>query len=345
MNLMKKRILSLDIFRGLTVALMLLVNNPGAWTSLFPALSHSPWDGCTLTDLVFPFFLFCVGASMVFSLARFDRLDSKALLKIFRRGVGIFLVGLFLNACYGNLSHLRIFGVLQRIALCYIAASLTVLSLRSPVKILAAIAVLSLSHVVLLLVFAGPEGAFTLEGCLARRLDLALVGEAHVYHGYRFADGTPAPFDPEGLLGVLTGTCTALAGYLAGTVLRSDEEPSRKIARLYTWAAVSLVLSQVLGFRIPINKPLWSVSYVFYTAGWAAFVLAFITWMTDVKGWVRPFTPLRAFGMNPLAIYTLAELLVILIGGVSGWIDPVLFLLFHLALAMILYKRNIVIKL
>ena len=84
---------------------------------------------------------------------------------------------------------------------------------------------------------------------------------------------------------------------------------------------------------------------MFYTAGWAAFVLAFITWMTDVKGWVRPFTPLRAFGMNPLAIYTLAELLVILIGGVSGWIDPVLFLLFHLALAMILYKRNIVIKL
>lgn len=374
---MRKRILSLDILRGLTVALMIIVNNPGSWSNIFPPLRHSSWDGCTPTDLVFPFFLFCVGASMVFSLSRFERLDAEAASKIFRRGAGIFLVGLGLNAfpffplwpdpelsawqnwvCW--LSNVRIFGVLQRIALCYVAASVIVLWLRKePKRIIIAIAVLCASHVASLLIFAGPEGAFTLEGCAARRVDEALFGASHLYDGYRYADGTRAAFDPEGLLGVLTGTCTTLTGYFAGLNLRRNEETSMKIARLYTWAAASLAFSQILGIWIPVNKPLWSVSYVFYTSGWAMLVLAFITWMTDVKGWVRPFTPLRAFGMNPLAIYSLSTLMAIMSGSIIGWdysavfganewmslLYSLLFMLFHLCVAVVLYKKNIVIKL
>ena len=374
---MKKRILSLDILRGLTVALMIIVNNPGSWSNIFPPLRHAAWDGCTPTDLVFPFFLFCVGASMVFSLDRFETLNAKAAAKIFKRGAGIFLVGLALNAfpffplwpdpelsAWQNwlqwLSELRIFGVLQRIALSYIVASVIVLWLRKePKKIIVAMAALSAAHVASLLLFAGPEGAFTLEGCAARRLDEALFGASHLYDGYRYADGTRAAFDPEGLLGVLTGACTAMTGYLAGQILRRGDETPMKIARLYTWAAVSLALSQILSIWIPVNKPLWSVSYVFFTAGWAMLVLAFITWMTDIKGWVKPFTPLRAFGMNPLAIYSLSTLMAITLGSLVGWnysavfganewmslLYAILFMLFHLAVAMVLYKKNIVIKL
>lgn len=371
---MNKRIISIDVLRGLTVALMIVVNNPGSWSSIFPPLRHSSWDGCTPTDLVFPFFLFCVGASMAFALAKFDRPGRQAMTKIFGRGAGIFLVGLALNAfpffplrpdpdisAWQNwthwLSEVRIFGVLQRIALCYVVASVIVLWLKTPKKIIAAMAALSVLHVAILLIFAGPEGAFTLEGCAARRLDVSLFGESHLYDGYRFSDGSRAAFDPEGLLGVLTGTCTVLIGYLSGTILRRVDDVPTKIARLYTWAAVALALSQIIGIRIPVNKPLWSVSYVLYSGGWAMFVLAFITWMTDIKGWVRPMAPLRAFGMNPLAVYTLSTLLAIIIGmtwnytsvfGANEWMSllyAVLFMLFNLGVAMFLYKKNIILKL
>lgn len=358
---MKQRYLSLDIFRGLTVALMIIVNNPGLWERTFPILKHMPWDGCTPTDLVFPFFLFCVGVSMTFSFANRSSLDRNTVGKIFKRGVLIFLTGLFINAFPFEkhwLESLRIFAVLQRIAMCYVVAALLALWLKTPKKILCAAGVLSLIHVAILLAFAGPEGAFTLEGCVARRIDVALVGEAHVYHGYTFADGSTAPFDPEGLLGVLTGTCTALLGYLAGGILRKERPLSDRLVSLYTGAAGALALSQIMGIWIPINKPLWSVSYVLYAGGWAMLVLAFVTWVTDVKGWVKPFTPFRALGMNPLAIYVLSSLVQKVIWSI-GWdygavfgenewtslLYALIFLSFHLLVAMVLYKKNIVIKL
>ena len=373
---MKKRYLSLDILRGLTVALMIVVNNPGSWGNIFPPLRHAEWDGCTPTDLVFPFFLFCVGTSMAFSLAKFDGLGKDALIKIFKRGLGIFLVGLGLQAFpfyptwqnpdltlwqnYLEWFHrFRIFGVLQRIALCYMVASVLALWLKTPKKILASMAVLSVLHVGIQLLFAGPEGAFTIEGNVTRHIDAAIVGESHLYRGYRFADGSVAAFDPEGLFGVLTGSCTALLGFLIGGILRKDGDTGLKIARLYSLAALSLASSQILSIWIPINKPLWSVSYVFYAGGWAIFVLAFLTWLTEVKGWGRIFTPLRAFGMNPLFIYALSSLLATAIGSVFGWnvaavfgsteflslLYALLYMAFHLCVAMILYKKNIVIKL
>lgn len=373
---MKRRFQSLDVLRGLTVALMIVVNNPGSWSRIFPPLRHAAWDGCTPTDLVFPFFLFCVGASMAFSFARYDGLSGEALKKVLKRGALIFLVGLGLHAfpfypmspdpemTFGEnwlawLGRFRVFGVLQRIAVCYVIASVVALWLRKPGRIAAAIVVLCSLHVGLLLAFAGPEGAFTLEGCLARRVDVALLGESHVYHGYTFADGTRAAFDPEGLLGSLTGACTVLLGFLAGRIARDGEATYAVVARLAVFSALCLLISQIVGIWVPINKPLWSASYVFYTAGWAMLVLAVLTDLIDGKGIEKPFIPFKAMGMNPLAIFVLSGLLAKTIGGIIGWnhalvfganewlslLYAVLFMLLHMAVAMVLYKKNIIIKL
>lgn len=394
-----KRYISLDILRGLTVALMIIVNNPGSWTCIFPPLRHASWDGCTPTDLVFPFFLFCVGTSMAFAFSKYPSLTADALIKVLKRGVLIFLIGLGLNAfpffplsqdpsiSFGQnwlhwLGGVRIFGVLQRIALCYVLASTLALWLRSSFKIAGAIIALSAFHVGLLLIFAGPEGAFTLEGCFSRRLDVALVGEGHVYQGYTFSDGTRAAFDPEGLLGVLTGTCTALLGLLAGRIVRSSQSttalPSSSAlpslsagkchakmtalpleCRLLAFSAALLILSQVLKIWIPVNKPLWSVSYVLLTAGWASLTLGILSFLVDRKGWEKPLLPFKAMGMNPLAIYVLAELTARTIQMVIGWdygaifggnewmslLYAVLFMLVHMVVALVLYKKHIVIKL
>lgn len=378
-----KRYLSLDVFRGLTVAMMILVNNPGSWSRIFPPLRHSAWDGCTPCDLVFPFFLFCVGVSMAFALSRYNALDGQALKKILKRGVLLYLAGLLLTAypfypyrmdpdltLWQNyvqwLGNLRLVGVLARIAMCYVLASVLALWLKKPRKIWGAIAVLSLLHVGLLLLFAGPEGAFSLEGNFGRRLDIALFGADHIYHGYHNAAGERVAFDPEGVFGVLTGSCTVLIGYLAGGMIRQmsghpDDAASgfRLVSRFYTYAALSLAFALALNIIIPINKPLWSVSYVFYTAGWAMFVMAFLIYCIDIKGIRKPFFPFQALGMNPLAIYIFSGLLAKSLSaflhwdsasvfGANEWMSllyALLFVLVHLVLAVILYRRKIFIKL
>lgn len=368
-----KRYVSLDILRGLTVALMIVVNNPGSWSKMYPMLSHAKWDGCTPCDLVFPFFLFCVGVSMAFALARYDSLDSDALKKIFRRGGLLYLVGLLLTAFpfypanmdpalsfWQNwvewLGGLRLVGVLPRIALCYVAASVLALWLRSFRKIAWAVGILCALHVGLLLLFAGPEGAFTLEGNFAAKVDLAVFGDAHIYHGYG------VPFDPEGLLGVLTGTCTVLLGYMIGQSIRKETSEGAAVAvsaRTFVISAALLLGGLILSIWIPINKPLWSVSYVFYTAGWASFVLALLVYLIDYKGWEKPFFPFKALGMNALALFVLSGLLMKIIWRYTGWDYTVIFgttefmsllyalmyLTVHLIIAVILYKKKIFIKL
>lgn len=374
-----KRYLSLDVFRGMTVALMILVNNPGSWNRTFPILKHAAWDGCTPCDLVFPFFLFCVGMSMAFSLSKFNSLSWEASRKVLKRGVLLYVVGLLLTAfpfypykmdpgltVWQNymqwLGSLRLVGVLARIAMCYVIASILALWLQAPRKIWWAIAVLSLLHVGLLLAFAGPEGAFSLEGNFGRRFDIALLGESHVYHGYRNAEGVPVPFDPEGLFGALTGSCTVLIGYLVGRMIRKYDEPSSQyvlIARMYTFSAVALAVSMILSIWIPISKPLWSVSYVFYTAGWAMLVMAFLMYLIDIKGVTKPFFPFQALGMNPLAMFVLSGLIAkslliffhwnsAVVFGANEWMSllyAVLFMFFHLLIAVFLYKKKIFVKL
>ena len=376
-----KRYLSLDVLRGITVAMMILVNNPGSWDHIYPMLCHVSWDGCTPCDLVFPFFLFCVGTSMAFALAKYTSLTGEAVKKIFKRGISLYLVGLFLSAFpfYNTRPNpdltfwqnwlewaewVRLAGILARIAMCYVAASVIVLWLKTPRKLLGAVAVLSVLHVGLLLLFAGPEGAFTLEGNFGRRFDIAIFGESHIYHGYGI------PFEPEGLFGALTGTCTVILGYLVGYVIRTSarkyeetglalDSPAGVSAKIFSLSAASLLLGLILSIWIPINKSLWSVSYVFYAAGWAAFVLALLVYVIDTRGWEKPFFPFKALGMNALAMYVLSGLLMRINNVYIGWdytlifgssenlslIFSLLYVLLHLVIAVILYRKKIFIKL
>ena len=326
-----------------------------------------------------PLLPFCVGVSMAFSLSKFSSLSWEASRKVLKRGVLLYVVGLLLTAFpfypyrmdpdltvwqnYAQwLGELRLVGILARIAMCYVIASILALWLQTPKKIWGAIAVLSIAHVGLLLAFAGPEGAFSLEGNFGRRFDLALLGERHVYHGYRNAEGIPVPFDPEGVFGALTGSCTVLIGYLVGKMIRKNSEPSLQhalVAKMYTFSAVVLAGSMLLSIWIPISKPLWSVSYVFYTAGWAMFVMAFLMYLIDIKGITKPFFPFQALGMNPLAMFVLSGLVAkslprflhwdsAAVFGANEWMSllyAVLFMLFHLLIAVILYRKKIFIKL
>ena len=364
-----KRYLSLDILRGLTVAMMIIVNNPGSWSHVYPMLRHASWDGCTPCDLVFPFFLFCVGVSMTFALAKYPGLTKDALKKVGKRGVLLYLAGLLLTAfpfypvtqnpdlTFGQnwvhwLSELRLVGVLPRIAMCYILGSVIVLWLKTPEKLAAAAGILCLLHVGLLLLFAGPEGAFTLEGNFARRFDIALLGEGHVYQGYGI------PFDPEGFIGALTGTATVLIGYMVGGLIRKTA-PVEASAKIFSLSAALLLGGLALSLVIPINKPLWSASYVFYTAGWASFVLALLIYVVDVKGYEKPFFPFKALGMNALALFLLSGLLIKINWAYIGWnysaifggneflslVFAVLYMLLHLAIAVVLYRKKIFIKL
>lgn len=376
-----KRYLSLDVLRGITVAMMILVNNPGSRTHIYPMLCHASWDGCTPCDLVFPFFLFCVGTSMAFALAKYTSLTSDALKKIFKRGVLLYLVGLLLTAFPFYPVHrnpdltfwqnwiewagrLRLTGILARIAMCYVAASVIVLWLKSPRRLLGAVAVLSALHVGLLLLFAGPEGAFTLEGNFARRFDIAIFGENHVYRGYGI------PFEPEGIFGALTGTCTVILGYLTGFIIRDSarkyaeegsavDSPAGVSAKIFTLSAASLLLGLFLDIWVPINKSLWSVSYVFYAAGWAAFVLALLVYLIDVRGLEKPFFPFKALGMNALAMFVLSGLLMRINRIYIGWdytavfggseamslLFSLMYVTLHLLIAVILYRKKIFIKL
>lgn len=381
MTIMTKRYVSLDVLRGLTVAFMIIVNNPGSWSHIFPPLRHAAWDGCTPCDLVFPFFMFCVGTSMAFAFAKYQSLTWQAGGKVFKRGALLYLVGLLLTAfpfypsdMDPNLTfwenwmswagELRLVGVLPRIAMCYVVGSLLVLWLRKPVRLIGSALLLAALHVGLLLAFAGSEGAFSLEGNFARKVDLAVFGESHIYEGFGI------PFDPEGLLGVLTGTCTIIIGYLVGMMIRSSakryaltsaivDSPVGVSARLFSLSAGALLLGLALSLVIPINKALWSVSYVVYTAGWAMFVLAFLMYLIDVRGWEKPFFPFKALGMNALALFVLSGLIMKIIWRYTEWdytkvfgvsegmslLFAVLYLIPHLLIAIFLYRKKIFIRL
>jgi predicted acyltransferase len=240
--------------------------------------------------------------------------------------------------------------------MCYVLASVLALCLKSSEKIACAIGVLSILHVGLLLLFGGPEGALTLEGNFARKIDLAVFGENHIYHGYGI------PFDPEGLLGVLTGTCTVLIGYMIGCSVRngsSEQSQTDVSARIFVISAGLLLVGLALSIIIPLNKPLWSVSYVFYTAGWASFVLALLIYLIDYKGWEKPFFPFKALGMNALALFVLSGLLMKINWRYIDWdytavfgstkflslVFALLYMLLHLVIAVIMYRKKIFIKL
>ena len=367
---------------------MCIVNNPGSWGCMFPPLKHAPWAGCTPTDLVYPFFIFCMGVAMAFTFSKYDGLDKNGLKKIIKRGIGLFGVGLLLNlfpffplyphdpdaTFWQNwtywIGHIRIFGVLQRIAMAYVIAGLVALWLRKPSKIMIAIGGLFILYTGILVIFGEEPGPFTLEGTISRKIDVALLGENHVYHGYSFASGERAAFDPEGILGGLTAACTALLGYLVGHVIYTSSKrhaaapedltaaPSYTVSRIFVYGSLSLALAMILSIWIPISKPLWSASYVLYAGGWAMLALAFLMFVIDIKGVEKPFRPFKIMGMNALAAFVLSGIIGKLLPafgfrssayfGANEYMSLLYALMFALVIficSWALYRKNIIIKL
>jgi predicted acyltransferase len=295
-----KRLLSLDVFRGLTIAGMILVNSPGNNTAYRP-LDHAEWNGMTPTDLVFPFFIFIVGVSLVFSLRK--RLEDGAtrrelFAQVLKRTAILFALGLFLNGYpYLHLSSIRILGVLQRIALCYFFASMIFLWGSVSTQIMAFVAIL-LGYWGFMTLYPVPgfgPGNLTKEGNLASFIDRAILA-GHLYRPV---------YDPEGILSTLPAIATALSGVLAGMWLRFVNVQVRKVTGLLQAGLVCLLAGWKWGYYFPINKALWTSSYVLISTGWALVILSLCYWLIEVRGWKHWSKPFEIFGTNAVAAYFL----------------------------------------
>jgi predicted acyltransferase len=322
----RERLISLDVFRGITIAGMLLVNDPGTWSAIFPPLEHAAWDGWTPTDLIFPFFLFIVGITTYLSMsarrARGD--DDRALVKqILRRGIIIYLLG-FAMAMFPfyqwgtidslpnatawqriifRIEHVRILGVLPRIGIVYICAGLLTLktTLKQQVIIIASL-LLGYWFAMTLIPVPG-EGAIgaallhTKDRNLAAYLDRLILGTNHIWIG-------GVTFDPEGPMSTIPAIGTAMLGVIAGRWLALKEKPLlERITGLFAVGSLGMVLGLMWNWSFPINKSLWTSSYVLFTAGMACVALATIMWIVDyvnVKWWTKPFV---VFGVNPIVAF------------------------------------------
>ncbi|MFQ5568935.1 MAG: acyltransferase family protein [Rhodothermales bacterium] len=363
------RFVALDAFRGLTIAGMILVNTPGSWAYVYPPLRHAAWHGWTPTDLVFPFFLFIMGTAMWLSFGKFDHKPSPTLLKkIARRVVLILLIGWALHAFpfVRDYASFRFMGVLPRIALAYGAASLLCLFLDEKKLLLTAAAIL-VGYWLLLWGFGG-EDPFSLETNLARRVDVFVFGEAHIYKGFGI------PFDPEGLLSTLPAVVTVIAGYFTGKLIKTAASLEAAVLKMFLWGTAAMLGGVLWDVVFPINKPLWTSSYVLFTAGFALVGLAWFVWIMDIRGRTRWAQPLLVYGMNSLFAYVLSifwvlvlirlvkipmpdgstttgytwlytHIFVPLAGPMNG---SLLFALAHIVLfwliLLILYRKNILIK-
>ena len=294
--------ISLDAFRGITIAGMILVNNPGTWSDVHPALRHAAWDGWTPADVIFPFFLFIVGVAITLSIGahaapgqrRWRRCG-----KITRRALLIFALGVFLNGFPRfDWSVLRIPGVLQRIAVCYFCASLIVLTMGVRAQALTAVALVAVYWVLMRFVPVHVTGGSGAEANLAAYIDARWL-HGHLLH---------AAWDPEGLLTTLPALATTLAGVLTGAWLRSGRPHAERIAGLVVFGNLGLVLGGILNVWWPINKSLWTGSYVLLTGGMALSVLGVCDWLVDFKGYRRWATPFVVFGTNPIVAYVLSSL-------------------------------------
>ena len=381
-NAVQNRLLSLDVFRGMTIAGMVLVNNPGTWSAIYSPLEHAEWHGTTPTDLVFPFFLFIVGISVTLALGRrveLGGINKDIYLKIFRRSLIIFGLGLFLaifpfynftKSEWFDFSHLRIMGVLQRIAVCYLISSL--IFVRTNWKQQAIIGgALLLIYWALMTLISVPGCEITTfddKGCnLAAYVDRLVLTENHIWKSSKI-------FDPEGLLSTLPAIATTLAGILCGHWLRREKNDYEKVAGLFFFGVVTMAVGWAWSFWFPLNKALWTSSYVLYTAGLALCFLGFCYWLIDIKGYRKWAKPFMIFGVNALALFVFSGLLSKLMGlikvgsdangnsiSLQGWIFNSIFLpfaapinaslmfavsyiLLWLFLMWLLYRKQIYIK-
>jgi predicted acyltransferase len=355
------RLVSLDVFRGITIAAMVLVNNPGTWSSIYWPLEHAEWHGWTPTDLVFPFFLFIVGVSITLAFAR--RVEEGTVkrdlfLKVIKRSAIIFGLGLFLNGFpYFNLATIRIAGVLQRIAVCYLIASLIFLTTKARTQLLIAVALL-IAYCLVMTKLAAPgyaPGDLSKEGSVASFIDRVVLRQ-HIWKQGRV-------YDPEGLLSTIPAVVTTLLGIQTGYWLRSERSRYEKVVGMFVVGAVCVVLGWAWNPFFPINKALWTSSYVLFTAGLALEFLALCYWVIDIQGYRRWAWPFEVFGVNALALFVGTGLMVKLmaIWRVQGWVfrnlfltwaEPInaslfyaiAFILLWLVLMWLLYRKRIYIK-
>ncbi|GHE89852.1 acyltransferase family protein [Thalassotalea profundi] len=300
------RYIALDAFRGLTIALMILVNTPGSWSHVYSPFLHADWNGLTPTDLVFPFFLFIVGSAMFFAFKKSEfTLSAEQSVKIIKRGIIIFLIGVFLNAFpfLASFENLRIMGVLQRIALCYVAAAFLVLIFSRLGLFI--VSILLLVSYPFILSIAGAEAAYSLDGNIVRTIDIALWGESHLYQGKGLA------FDPEGLISSLPAVVSVIFGFEVTRMVSQSQSKNKAIIHLVKIAFVSIVAALIWQFWHPINKSLWTSSYVLVSSGLACLVLAVFIYIIDIKNIEKPIVPLLIYGTNPLFIYVLSWLWVV----------------------------------
>ena len=322
-----KRLLSLDILRGITIAGMLLVNNPGTWSYLYRSLEHAEWIGLTPTDLVFPFFIFCMGVSMAFSFKKFNYKPSGPVMwKILRRAVILFLIGwavqwfghLVRGLCKGdpfseavnNLATLRYLGVFQRLALVYLFGSLcVVLFSRRFIPWLVGIILVAYA----LILGLGNGYDFSLENIIAQ-IDNNWLGSDHMYHESAF--GESISFDPEGILSTLPCIAHVLIGYLVGRMILATYNNTERVTKLLLWGSVMLLAGWLLQYGIPCGKKMWSSTFVLITCGMAMCIQAMLIYFVDIKGHKRWGRFFESFGVNPLALYLLGTVLAILFGAV-----------------------------
>jgi predicted acyltransferase len=316
-----QRLISLDAFRGATVAGMMLVNNPGTWSAVYPQLAHAKWHGWTFTDWIFPFFLFAVGAAMVFSFTK--RKEGGATTtdlykRILIRSLKIFLWGLFLNAFpFGllfdhqfSVATLRIPGVLQRIAVCFLVVGFVYLNTTWRQQVWIVVGLLAAYWAALMMIPVPGYG----PGVLEPMGNLAWFVDSHLLAGHTWS-GAPVPgFDPEGIVSTAGAVATTLCGVLCGQWLRSARTKEEKTAWMFVAGNLLLLLGAIFDIWMPINKNLWTSSYVVLMAGWSLVCLATFYWLIDVKGWTRWAMPFVMFGMNAIAAFVFSGVIGRIIG-------------------------------
>jgi predicted acyltransferase len=317
----KKRLLSLDMFRGATIAAMLLVNNPGSWNAIYAPLEHAEWNGCTPTDLIFPFFLFIMGVAIPFSFHQ--RMDTgqdrmKLHLQVLRRALLLFMLGLFLNSLavmmgkhtlnpFTIWTELRIPGVLQRIGICYFFASLLVLNCSLRMQICAAF-LLVFGYGLLMTTIPIPvevNGEIIYRaGVLNKGVNLAAVIDSLCLKGHMWK--TTLTWDPEGVLSTLTAVATTLSGVFTGVWLRRSLPDKRKLEGMVIVAGYGIASGLLMSFWVPLNKSIWSSSYTVFTAGLALLCLAFCYWLVDMKGCRKGIEPFIVYGSNAITVFVLS---------------------------------------
>lgn len=382
------RLLSLDVMRGITIAGMILVNNPGSWGHIYAPLEHAEWNGLTPTDLIFPFFMFIMGVSSYFSLRKYDfKFSRQSAWKVVKRAVLIYLIGIalawfgmtvrgvfneksFAEAAF-NFDRIRLLGVLPRLGICYGIGALCALLIKGKALIWTIIGML-VAYTIMLLCGNGYEFS---DANIISIVDHKVLGEKHMYRST--IGEVSLKFDPEGLLSTLPSIAHMLIGFICGGIIVKVKDNRDRINQLFIIGALLTFAGFLLSYGLPINKKIWSPTFVLTTCGLASTLLALLIWNIDMNGhkkWCRFF---EVFGVNPLFLFCLSGVLAILLGAIKvpyalsesgltslhGWIYrcvlvptfgnetfaslifAILFVILNWLIGLPLYKKKIYIKL